>query len=301
MAIEKVPTELVLMVFSNVDSPTDLRSLILASKHCYQVFSASPKRILKKTVEKIILPEALPHAVAAVQFPESEIIKGTQRKSATVEEFSKTYFESKTLPFPTDNIFDLSRLCAQVEYFVNDYSKRASRELVAFNPLCRDFAVPGFSARSRASSKGTLSVKPLSYDEKVRFQRAFFRYELYCRLFPVSKKEIEKKDGPRFSPDFQFRQFLDHLRPWEAEELSCVFQYLIYTISGLADKIEDEAVMDILAASRRRSPLWAYTSCQGLTSTKDRKESPAPFDRLRNSIARNRDVSYDIDGKPYSL
>lgn len=85
---------------------------------------------------------------------------------------------------------------------------------------------------------GAARIAPLSKTERIRIQRAFLRYEIYCRLFPFDKQ----KGASSFSADLRFNLFLRWMKPWEVEELCSVYCYLASLARGYIVDFEDQFV-----------------------------------------------------------
>lgn len=67
------------------------------------------------------------------------------------------------------------------------------------------------------------SIKPMEFslDERDRLKRAFYQFELFCKLH----REFASDSEP------QFRQFLSKFTPWEKEQIASVYEYLFDQIS----------------------------------------------------------------------
>ncbi len=97
----------------------------------------------------------------------------------------------------------------------------------------------------------------LSLTERARFQRAFFRYELYSRVFPV---DYDARHFSLVPANMQFIHFLACMEPWEAEEMSCVYHYFTSLIGRVVDDLEGQLVSTILATPGIRLPSTSIRS-----------------------------------------
>ncbi|KAM0462232.1 hypothetical protein ACHAO4_001433 [Trichoderma viride] len=222
MLLEDLVPELLARILQVLDHPRDLLSLIRASPHCFRVYAESPAIILSPILKNAILPDALHHALACVHLPSTA--------SQTVPEaFLRDYFQSEPLAFPTDKttLTALCGLCLRTSHFVDDYSTRAMRAL------------------NLKPDAGQATASALSSTERARFQRAFFRYELYCRVFPVDHNAQSRSLVPA---DEQFTEFIARMAPWEAEEMTGVHHYFTVLIGGFIDDLEDQLVEAFLTA-----------------------------------------------------
>ncbi|KAI1452305.1 hypothetical protein F4805DRAFT_41470 [Annulohypoxylon moriforme] len=234
MHLEDLVPELLARILQLLDHPRDLLSLVRASPQCFRVYARSPALILSPILKNAILPDALHHALACVRVPSAP--------SQTVREaFLRDYFQSKPLAysrdhfqfkpftFPTDkiSITALCGLCLRTSYFVDDYSTRA---------MC---------ALNLKPNAGQSTASALSSTELARFQRAFFRYELYCRVFPA---DYHAQCGSIVPAHEQFTEFLSRMAPFEVEEMTCVHHYFTVLIGGFIDDLEDQLVEAALTA-----------------------------------------------------
>lgn len=228
MPLEDLVPELLARILQGLDHPRDLLSLVRASPHCFRVYAQSPALILSSVLKNAILPDALHHALACGLVP-------SNHSETAREAFLRDYFQYKPLPFPTDKatITALAGLCLRTSYFVDDYSTRAMHAL------------------NLESNVGQTTTPTLSPTERARLQRAFFRYELYCRVFPIDHNARRRSVVPA---NEQFTQFVALMAPWEAEEMTCVHHYFTVLIGGFIDDLEDQLVEAVLTAPGVRLP-----------------------------------------------
>ncbi|KAM0452610.1 hypothetical protein ACHAPV_009371 [Trichoderma viride] len=244
MLLEDLVPELLARILQALDHPRDLLSLIRASPHCFRVYAESPAIILSPILKNAILPDALHHALACVHLPPTA--------SQTVPEaFLRDYFQSEPLPFPTDKttLTALCGLCLRTSHFVDGYSTRAMRAL------------------NLKPDAGQATASALSSTERARFQRAFFRYELYCRVFPVDHHARRRSLVPAHE---QFTGFIARMAPWEAEEMTCIHHYFTVLVGGFLDDLDDQLVEAVLTAPGVRRP-----------PVLDRSPSPEPAKRRK--------------------
>ena len=273
--LDLVPPEILSMILCSVDSPIDLHSLISASPSCFRVFSLSSEKTLSAMLKNAILPGNLQHALAVLHVPQRTT--DFHSAKAATKTFLNEYFDGKSFPFPTDrsSIAALSRLCFQITRFIDDYATKALRDFDAFDPL-QGRLLPSTSIRRGLcldyDSTDTFSPIVLSYTERLRFQRAFFRHELYCKVFPLRQEDFYSDPEPLFPTYFQSDEFVRRITPWEVEEINCVHHYLTYLIAGLIENFEDQAVIDVLCTPDIMKPVaWAASSCQGLEERMSRR------------------------------
>ncbi len=224
LTLDNMAPALLALVLCAIDSPRDAYSLIAASSAFYRVFASSRERILSAVLKNAILPAALPSALASIYV--ADIPEG---QTEHLDSFLDSYFAGSTA-FPTEmaRITDLSRLHLHASRFIDDYSSRALRALG-----------PG------------LDLQPPTCTERARFQRAFYRFELYSRINPVDYAVHGHSVLPA---EAQFTKFLARMEPWEVEEMSCVHQYFSTLIEGFVDDLENHLVEAVLGAPGVRLP-----------------------------------------------
>ena len=169
MHLHDLAPELLSLILQALDNPRDLQSCIKASTRCFRVYARSQRLILSSVLKNAILPEALHHALACARIPAPTPSDPRLQQTQLPEAFLDKYFQANSFEFPTDcsTTVALCRLYSQISYFIDDYATRAMRAL------------------DLEPEAGRTMALALSSTERARLQRAFFRYELYCRVFPV--------------------------------------------------------------------------------------------------------------------
>lgn len=104
-------------------------------------------------------------------------------------------------PWTLNEALRLERLHVSVDWFANKFATEA----LAKDPLSRSHA-------------------PVIPQEKARFQRALYRFEIYCNLFREVKR-VQSLVCPE-----QKTVFFSNFAPWEIEQIGCVHDYLIRAI-----------------------------------------------------------------------
>lgn len=232
MSLHLLPIEVLSLILQEVDCPRDLLSLVGLSGPCYRAYESAPNLILSSVLRNAIAPTVLHHALAILNVPATS---GPDPQTEVLEGFIDRYFQAgSSFEFPADAaaMTVLRRLHSRISYFVDDYSSRAMQAL----------------ATKPDGQQGAGWV--LSSSERARFQRAFFRYELYSLVFPVDHSVLRHS---LFPADLQFARFLAHMEPWEVEEMSCVHHYFTSRIEGLIGRLEDQVVEAVLSAPGVRS------------------------------------------------
>ncbi|KAM4063795.1 hypothetical protein HRG_006906 [Hirsutella rhossiliensis] len=228
MVLSRLPSELLLAIMQALDHPRDLAALVKASPLCCRLYFAAPSLVVSCILRNAIQPDALHDALAVLHAPwtpDPGALSWARPSREPLRACLEQYFDkAKPFAFPSEwkDLMALDRLLFRATYFVNDYSSEA--RMVLF------------------SDGGADPSAPLSPTELARFQRAFFRYELYSRLFPPDCREANYSLEPAQE---QFDRFLARIEPWEAEEMSCVHCYYTSLIGKLVDDMEDGAVGNV--------------------------------------------------------
>ncbi len=232
MVLHHLPAELLSLVLQAVDCPRGPLSLIIASSPCYGAYTQSPHLILASVLKNAILPDAFQHALAILRIPVAK-----PPRAEPLEAFLDEYFQTHSFGVPTDKaaLIALCRLYLRISYFVDDYSSRAMRALV-----------------TEPNTEQTPNFSPLSSTERARFQRAFFRYELYSLALPA---DFNVRNHSLFLAHAQFTRFLARMEPMVVQEMSCVHYYFASLIGGFIDDLEDQLVEAVLTAPGVRRPL----------------------------------------------
>lgn len=192
------------------------------------------------------------HALAVIYAP------GIRRPN---EEFMQRYLTGKAnyeVPTSSDGVWALLTLYEDVMSSIMDYVTRAMRFL---DPEAKEPPV-------------------LSSAELARLQRAFFRHELYCKLFPVSDRDLDlpHDEDYYFSATSQYDKFLCRLEKWEVEELTCAYSYYVSVSVDIMKRISEDFITDATS-----DPDFVYDSDVGTPPSSSEDEDALP---LQEFIAR---------------
>ena len=210
--MEQHPAELKIKILCSINDFHTLYSFICASKSFYSVFRAAQSSILvsvyKRSIPLVILRDAL-----AVQSSSSYSRHYNDQLYLMVHRLKEplpNYPSLESVSFKC-----LTHFARIVEWFTDDMCKTITQ------------TKPSLS----------LASLPLSFEERIRISRAFYRFEIYCKLCRDSTKpDATPMDIIIFD---QLLLFLRHIPPWEGEELACVHNYLRNKLSVL-----DEACLE---------------------------------------------------------
>ncbi|KAF5542433.1 hypothetical protein FNAPI_10010 [Fusarium napiforme] len=219
MALENLAPELISLILQNVDTPRGLHNIISASPLCLRVFSTTPQAFLSSVVRNALPAVNLQHLLALQQTP-------SPATKSTVSEFLENYFNASwsfNLPTETSELMLLCRCYNRVEFLISCYTEYMHRL--------------GF----------VNSILIPTSTECVRLQRAFLRFEIYCRVFPASNsfplQTVSAND--EFSSTKQFDLFISRLSPWEVEEIACVELYFTLMIRDYIDELENHFMFTV--------------------------------------------------------
>ncbi|EHK25575.1 uncharacterized protein TRIVIDRAFT_62247 [Trichoderma virens Gv29-8] len=241
--LHELPPEMLRVILTSFDSLHDLYSLIKASSQCFRIYRITPELILSSVLKRAIHPDALYHALAAVHVDPDEVSNRDNDEQSW--QFLDSYFQRDPalLEFPRDmnGIISLAKLNNLVSSLANDYICRTLHALYASEETKQDAPRHALAPCSHHAACRT----GLSATEQARIQRAFFRYELFSRCFPVNPSVPRESI---FSADEQFNHFIQQMAPWEVEELSCLHEYFWVRVSGIFSDLEEELVARVLDA-----------------------------------------------------
>jgi hypothetical protein len=242
-SLEDLPAELITAILYALASPTALRSLIQASVRCYKIFLLSKSDILATTLRDFLRPETkslMLMAHEAYHLPAFDSSAwGFRRRSdrggldAFMDKFSRYHhFDEQVLHLPTPHfvVSQLRTVCT-MEYFVEDYCNWVSEylDLTKVHSPAIDVATELLSPLQIHQS--------LSSVERLRLQRAFLRFEIFCTSMHAAGGR-ERVQSARHCSQWNNDRFLNILQPWEREELVCLLDYLSARVGGVFDKLE---------------------------------------------------------------
>ncbi|KAJ3580502.1 hypothetical protein NPX13_g59 [Xylaria arbuscula] len=235
MALDHLAPELLCSILASLESPRDLYSLIKASPASLRAFIPCRRSTFSAIIRNALAPDAVHHALALLHVPEPPVSFHNDGRNAElfrlrVKIYLKQYFRASSWRFPTDlpSIITLIRLISQISRFVDGYF---------------DFAM-----ETMGLTEETGCLRPLSSTEIARLQRAFLRFEIYCRINPLLDCLTST-----LSSDFQFRYFIKKMAPWEVEEVTCIHEYLATVIGRYILEAEDRLMHAILGNPHLRA------------------------------------------------
>lgn len=203
-----LPAEIQFMIFRALPDLSTLRAFILTNSILYKSFinhaSSISLDVLSNEIPYTILPEAI------VAWSSSRIKPWSKPR---VREFLEDYHANREAQicqsWTHSNAFEISKLYQRCRFFAS--------EMIASN----------LSMNSVFGSSS--SDCPPSSREARRFERTFFRFELYCNLFRKQSPTQERTE--RFDGIEQEEIYFQHYAYWENDQLACVHDYLYRQLS----------------------------------------------------------------------
>ena len=209
--LDTLPVELVLVILG---SCSDIQSLAATALSCitiYQIFLERQAELVPLVLFRDMDDELMPEAIAAL---ESSRSKSTWTRPAILN-FIARNFEERTIvdrPWNLADALSVVRLHHQIK------------------GLAIDCATQAKLTRYKDSDGSALTT---SKSELNRYERAFYRFELYCNLYHnITNPVISLEDQRVF--------FFSKFSPWENEQLACVHAYLIRLLTpGQSEYLHD--------------------------------------------------------------
>ena len=234
--LDSLPTEIRAAVLLNIRDIASLKALIHASPRYHSTYLSQRNAILKRVLSNSIHPEVLYDAFFAVRST-SILTSNLHDRTARVKGFLSEYKDKRDEWTPPEHLdleslSKLARLQNQVQHATHDLCQKAFS--------CHPFA-------GKLLGHG----EQLSPNEIRRFYRAFYRFEIFCRLFrdwdlPLADQSSpDASDGVRPStPELDSMEksmrFLSLFNPWEVEEPACVRDYFCSYYRHMLQKFEPD-------------------------------------------------------------
>lgn len=227
-----LPSEIILLILKSIWSIQDLKSLIRASPLSYRCYVTERRSVLTEVLTREVPPQILMTLFACINAPN---VTEPQTSDLTFKDFMDNYPINKQ-QFTKNHQIELA---AQIDQAILLYN--------IVNSCITDFI--GFCFRN---SPIPLNAKDpsqqLSPTERHRLLRAFCRYELFVRLF-CEYDDLTKIYASASGSSYRWKCF-DEIRllfsclsPWEAEEIKCVYDYLIYQYDTVIGEINQEVML----------------------------------------------------------
>jgi hypothetical protein len=225
--LEALPAELRRHVLSHVAEDLDgLRALVLASPVYYQQYLLDQKALLRLGLTAT-LGNSLVDAYA---------VQTSARLYDAAADSPVVHVDAETIRLFIDNYVALL-LSATPDTILEEFcTEEDFMGMAAFySSLARPLSVEcatGLLQRLDAS----LKLGKLSATESMRLLRALYRWQLYCNLFGQGPDD-GRREVPKLEHGEELDLFFCIFRPWEIEEIYCIYALLKNTYSDLLDTV----------------------------------------------------------------
>lgn len=205
--VSDLPCEIIAQILENLGHVRALAPARLVCRHFDVSFCENRTRVLRGLLQTQIHEDLLPYAIAL------EIEKPAIGSSALTS-LIQTIYER-----PQEIRNRLGQLSVKKLYSI-------SRTHEAIKPLATEFSqLAWLFALATPSRPGySLPEASISATENVRIFRAFYRVELFLRLYGqiLPQSEVPRSDGPIW--------FYGQHNPWECHQILAVYEFLDDTV-----------------------------------------------------------------------
>ena len=204
--METLPTELKTQIFTNMSDLSAVKSLNQVSISINKVFTSAKDLIICEVIKNSLDPDLLQEILAVV---ESFQMKPWSRER--VSEILEEYFHS---PPAFENVKWDSTSALQI-----------SKLHTVIQNLSADFASVALAKQCLTNVDGDTG-SAATRSELRRFERNFWKFELYCNLFRKRGQYIARTPLKDILPPEQESIFFGRFSAFENEQLGCVHDYL---------------------------------------------------------------------------
>lgn len=275
--LSSLSPELICLILQKVHSGHDLYAFLRTSSYIHQAFAASKDLILWNLARSSMVPEVLVEAVTAVKLRNMECslhevdMKFEEISALAAEEIINSS-SRRALPhklMSSADLLTLRQLQSAVEYFIDGY---CSCQLpILFSP-------------------GKKTTSDLSVTELARLQRAFYRYDI-CQTIWYYPGRFQR-DLQSQTSRYDARLLLSRLKPWEVEEIACVWHHINQRLEDMFDKQGQTLLESIVLTSDSKQTKTGGSSTIKLDQQADCGLRPR-FKELSD------DFVFSEDGKAY--
>ncbi|KAM5432123.1 hypothetical protein McanMca71_007868 [Microsporum canis] len=185
-----------------ISLPAEIQEAILCQLDCFRILKSAAASC--RSFRDLVL------------YQPGRIVKQILRTSIPDDGFIDDYFESlKKIPRPN---LSLSEAVALEDYnrLVNNFARDFARRALSKHPI------------TRVEEK---CPWPVTERESYRILRAFYRFELYWKLFQGTEKPRGERHRQLTIPlKDHSKLFFDRFAPWENEQVACIQDFLLRLI-----------------------------------------------------------------------
>lgn len=241
-SLESLPPEIISLILKFMPNIRALRSLVFACPHVHRCYVTQRESVLLTVLTQELPAQIQLTLVACLKAPN---VTAQQTLNSTYEKFMDRYpvfkspFENSALAALSTEIVSAARLHNIVTDCVQDFATSCAHSC-------------GFPIDAPGPHR------PLSPTEKYRLFRAFYRYELFIRLFSDAENltKIQQLDNVfRWQSFDEMQSYFSSYPPWEVEETSCIFDYLVYKYHVIMSDIDRKNL-----SGKSHWPRWATSN-----------------------------------------
>lgn len=209
--IKGLPFELICMILWNVSGVHALQAARQSSPVFYRVIPNLNEGIVRRVFFNHVHPSILPEANVALA---ASRIQNTPRGE---DVDLKTF--ALLLAYETQGPIE--------QILISGWSLRDAIEVgqlhCAVDIFTRRFITKALHSRSGSYE----SAAPVTRLERLRIERAFYRFEIYCNMFRPASSNYGGRDTFRSPEKYAYFR---HYEPWEVEQIGCIHDFLVRTI-----------------------------------------------------------------------
>ena len=251
-SVLSLPAELHVMILERL-CPVDLYSAINALDVWRNIMEGNHKKIMIGVMFRAIDPETEADFVLALRLQEVWGLEGRKHPQRAKSRDILQEFEDGKLGSLQDMIHNgfhptvMLNLYAHFDHFMALFISSATHDL------------PQITFRWELQENVKIGRWMTTISERIRLQRAFFRFEIISCLMQTYQSCIPNRKTP-------VARFIAKLHPWEVEELNCLVQFYTWLMQKVLDKVDDNFVNLIngkLSQLPVPGPVFSYQGLNG--------------------------------------
>lgn len=223
ICFKNLSNEVILLIFESFTDFRSLESLALTCRTAHELFDTKKHLLTKKILINLIGPNLLPEACWAwlcspIEYPAEYV------SNAHVVQFEDVQYELLRMfaaSFSATRVRELEDI--QISY--EDARELAEFHLDTLEPLFERFIRHCMKMNDGPLSQ-SLDDIPVTDLEKDRIMRAFYRWELFCKLYGARRGDVGLHTEPGLLEQFH-GPFFQRFAPWEIVQMSCIHDFLV--------------------------------------------------------------------------
>ncbi|KAJ5773305.1 hypothetical protein N7457_008201 [Penicillium paradoxum] len=238
MALEDLPTEILLLILESLSSPVDLLSATRASPVLHCTFITYKKHLLRHNLLQAIHPACRADVYSALDAQSIPKLITSGESLARIKSEGFSFFArdrgrrgSSGYQFKLDDeqVETLFRLHVGIERLIDCYCQWSLGNLQAHQVKPTQFDANAVYPRA-----------DLSTTERVRLQRAFYRCDIHARFRQVLHLLSDNSSSLSYAQSVL--SFVSQFAFHEFEEIFCVKQFLAQYVRSLCERVEDDFI-----------------------------------------------------------